>query len=212
MKSFQEKTWTGKFGKKYIERNEDLKEFKKRYLQKFGITKQHINKSFYKFFRKNFKFIEIGCNVGMQLKIIQKDGFKNIYGVDIQQRAISQAKKNLKSNNFFKNISSKTLFPDNTFDVVLTNDVLIHMNKKVLKSTISEIYRISKKYVWCFEYYSKFRKEISYRGQKNLLWKDNFSKYFPKTKFKLIKSKKFKYISKQEKGNIDEMFLMQVIK
>ena len=148
----------------------------------------------------------------MQLKIINKSGFKNLFGIDIQQRAINEARKNLKSNNFFKNKSNKILFPDNSFDVVLTNDVLIHMNKNILKSTIREIYRTSKKFVWCFEYYANSRKEICYRGQKNLLWKDNFSKYFPKSKFKLIKSKKFKYISKNEKGNIDEMFLLQVIK
>lgn len=212
MKTFQEKIWNGKFGKKYIQRNNDNKEFNKRYIKKFGTTKNKINKNFYKYFKKNFKFLEIGCNVGMQLKIINKSGFKNLYGIDIQQRAINEARKNLKSNNFIKNKSNKISFPDNSFDVVLTNDVLIHMNKNILKSTIKEIYRVSKKFVWCFEYYSNSRKEIRYRGQKNLLWKDNFSKYFPKSKFKLIKSKKFKYISKNEKGNIDEMFLLQVIK
>ena len=212
MKTFQEKIWTGKFGKKYIQRNNDDKEFNKRYIEKFGIKKNKINKDFYKYFKKNFKFLKIDCNVGMQLKIINKSGFKNLFGIDIQQRAINEARKNLKSNNFFKNKSNKILFPDNSFDVVLTNDVLIHMNKNILKSTIREIYRTSKKFVWCFEYYANSRKEIRYRGQKNLLWKDNFSKYFPKSKFKLIKSKKFKYISKNEKGNIDEMFLLQVIK
>ena len=78
---------------KNIFKNNDDKEFNKRYIEKFGTTKNKINKDFYKYFKKNFKFLEIGCNVGMQLKIINKSGFKNLFGIDIQQRAINEAEK-----------------------------------------------------------------------------------------------------------------------
>ena len=186
MKTFQHKIWSGTFGKKYISRNRDEKEFNERYIKKFGISKETINKFFYKFFRKNYNFLEIGCNVGMQLKILQKKGYKKISGIDIQRRAVKEAKKNLKIKTIYKLSSDKTFFESNSFDVILTNDVLIHLNKKMLKKTVNEIHRIGKKYVWCFEYYSKKRKEIKYRNYSNLLWKDDFKKYFSKKKFKII--------------------------
>ena len=68
-----------KIWKKIYSKNNDDKEFNKRYIEKFGTTKNKINKDFYKYFKKNFKFLEIGCNVGMQLKIINKSGFKNLW-------------------------------------------------------------------------------------------------------------------------------------
>ena len=45
----------------------------------------------------------------MQLKIINKSGFKNLFGIDIQQRAINEARKNLKSI-IFKNKLIKYYF------------------------------------------------------------------------------------------------------
>ena len=53
---------------------------------------------------------------------------------------------------------------------------------------------------------------LNYRGNSNLMWKDNFKKYFQKKKFKIIKSVKIPYIDPKEKKNVDEMFLLKVIK
>jgi len=71
--------------------------------------------------------------------------------------------------------------------------------------------RLTSKYIWCMEYFSNTRKEIIYRGKKNLLWKDNFKKELLKKRFKLIKSEKMPYSNPSEKGNIDEIFLLKKV-
>ena len=190
----------------------DLKVFEQYYVDNYGISKSEMNKVFCKYFKKNFKFLETGCNVGSQLAIMKKNKFNNLYGIDIQRSAINIGKKKRPFIKFKQGTSDDLKFKDNSFDVTFTNDFLIHLNKNNLSKTINEIYRVTKKYVWCFEYFSKKRKEINYRGNKNILWKDNFKNYFSKDKFKLVKSVKVPYISKQHKGNVDEMFLMKIIK
>jgi len=73
---------------------------------------------------------------------------------------------------------------------------------------MAEIYRVSKKYIWGFEYFSDGYQEIEYRGNKNVLWKANFAQIyldnFPD--LELVKTEKYKYL---EDGNIDLMFLLR---
>ena len=114
--------------------------------------------------------------------------------------------------NFFKASSDNLSFiPNQSFEVVCTTNFLIHLNKKNLSKTIDEMFRISSKYIWCMEYFSETRKEILYRKNKNLLWKDDFKKEILKKKVKLIKSEKIPYVNPDEKGNIDEIFLLKKI-
>ncbi|MDB3987995.1 methyltransferase domain-containing protein [Candidatus Pelagibacter sp.] len=212
--NLQKKKWLSKFGSDYTKRDMklDLNVFEKYYIKNFGITKNQLNKKFYKYFNKDFKFLETGCNVGTQLALMKKNNFINLYGIDIQSGAIKIGKKERPYIKFKQGTSDNLEFKDNNFDVTLTNNFFIHLNKDNLLKTINEIYRVTTKYVWCFEYYSKKRKKLNYRGNTNIMWKDDFKTYFPKKKFKLIKSIKLPYISLEQKNNIDEMFLMEVIK
>lgn len=210
----QQKNWSSTFGNKYTLRNNtnSVEKFNNLYKKQFGYTRTKINKQFIKYFKKDFKFLEIGCNVGFQLDILKKNNFNNLNGVDIQSKALNIGIKKRPYINFFKASSDNLSFlPDKSFDVVFTTNFLIHLNKKNLTKTIKEMIRISSKYVWCMEYFSEKRTEILYRGKKNLLWKDNFKKTILKKKLKLIKSEKIPYINPNEKGNIDEVFLLKKI-
>ena len=216
MKNFnkQQLKWLSSFGKNYTKRTKkiSIKDFEQKYIEKYGITKSKINGKFYKYFKKNDIFFEPGCNIGSQLAILKKEGFNNLYGMDIQGNAINIGKKIRPFIKFKKGTSDKLPFNSNKFDIVMTNDFLIHLKKDNLLKTINEIYRVTKRYVWCFEYYSDRREMLNYRGNSNLMWKDNFKKYFQKKKFKIIKSVKIPYIDPKEKKNVDEMFLLKVIK
>lgn len=212
--NLQKKTWLGKFGSDYTKRDMklNLEVFENYYKKNFGITKSKINSQFYRYFNKNYKFLELGCNIGSQLAILKKKKFKNLYGLDIQKEAIKIGKTKRPYIKFIQGTSDNLKYKNNSFDVAVTNNFLIHLNKQNLKQTINEIYRVTNKYIWCFEYYSDSRKKINYRGNVNIMWKDNFKSYFSKKKFKLIKSIKIPYITKENKNNIDEMFLLKVIK
>ena len=93
--NYQKKTWLGSFGSEYTKRDMklDLKVFEQYYVDNYGISKSEMNKVFCEYFKKNFKFLETGCNVGSQLAIMKKNKFNNLYGIDIQRSAINIGKK-----------------------------------------------------------------------------------------------------------------------
>ena len=50
---------------------------------------------------KNSKILDLGCNVGRHLNFLKKNGYRNLYGVDIGKLAIKNSKK------FFPNLKKK---------------------------------------------------------------------------------------------------------
>ena len=211
-KNSQLKKWVSKFGKEYTLRNnsQKLSDFDNLYKKQFGFTRSFINKKYIKYFKRNSRILEVGCNVGFQLDLLKKEKFKYLSGIEIQKNAIRIGNKKSPYIKFY-NYSSDDLsfFSDESFDVICTTNFLIHLSKKNLMKTINEMSRLTSKYIWCMEYYSVNRKEIIYRGNKNLLWKDNFKKLFLKKNFEVVKSEKIIYTNPKEFGNVDEVFLLR---
>ena len=208
MKTKQEKFWESEFGKGYIKRNnQDNRDFDKIYQKKFGISRSQMNKNFLS--KKRIKnILEVGCNIGNQLSILQKLGFENLYGVEINKTAIEIAKKRTKDINIIHGSAFDLPFKDEHFDLVFTSGVLIHISPRDVKKAMREIHRTSKKYILGFEYFSDKHQKIEYRGNKDHLWKGNFAQMyldlFPD--LKLVKEEKYEY--KDGSGNADSMFLL----
>jgi len=205
----QEKKWKGKFGKEYTLRNlKTLKEIDKLYLENFGITRTKLNREFIGNLNRSIKILEVGANVGIQLAFLQKMGFKNLCGIEINRKAIELSKSFTKNIEIIQGSALDIPFKDNYFDLVFTSGVLIHIAPSDIKKVMGEIYRVSKKYIWGLEYYADKYTEIPYRGKKNLLWKANFPKLYLNLfkDLKLVKEKKLKYLHNE---NIDVMFLLK---
>jgi len=94
--------WKKKFGKDYTTRRnpKNFNEFNKIYLKQFGKTRTTINQKFIKLLTRNLSILEIGSNVGYQLEILYHQGFKDLYGSEIQKNAIEIAKKKRKNIKF----------------------------------------------------------------------------------------------------------------
>ena len=60
----------------------------------------------------------------------------------------------------------------------MTNTVLIHIHPNDLPKMLSEIHRVSRKYIHFHEYYSEPPAEVKYHGNTDLLWKTNFMKLY----------------------------------
>ena len=205
----QMKRWTGKFGNEYVDRNpQTMIEMDNLYVSNYGITRTKLNKEFLDKFNKNVRILEVGCNVGTQLKMLQKRGFEKLYGIELNNHAVELSKKLTKNINIIRGSGFDLPFKDNFFDLIFTSGVLIHINPKDIDKIMKEIYRCSKKFMWGFEYYADKYTEINYRGNKNLLWKANFSKIYLDSfnDLKLLKEKKVKYLNNK---NIDVMFLLK---
>src|SRR6478752_4123051 len=91
----QEKFWNSNFGKEYTERNKwySDEEWDAFYKDTWGTTKLEINDKVLKDLSRDMKILEVGCNYGAQLRGFQRMGFKNLYGVELQEYAVEESKK-----------------------------------------------------------------------------------------------------------------------
>ena len=207
-KTSEMEIWGGEFGKRYTDRNAySFEEFENRYIEKYGINRTALNKEFLDGFNRNIRILEIGANVGYQLLCLQKMGFTELYGIELQNYAIEKSKILTKNIFISKGSIFDIPFKDNFFDLVYTSGVLIHIKPDDLKIAMDEIVRCSKKYIWGFEYFSEEIQEIPYRGHNSLMWKANYPEIFLNYNKDLssIKQKKINY---KNDNNIDIMYLL----
>lgn len=207
-KTKQEKTWSGKFGQDYTDRNTfTLDEMESFYRKTWGYTRTEMNQSFLNGLKIE-KILEVGSNTGNQLLVLQNNGFKNLYGIELMPYAVEVSKKRTEGINLIQGSAFDIPYRDNYFDLVFTSGVLIHISPQDIEKAITEIFRCSKKYIWGFEYFNEEYATVNYRGNEDLLWKTNFAalylKKFPN--LKLIKEQRFKYL---ENDNVDSMFLLE---
>ena len=201
--------WKDKFGKEYTNRNAlALDELERMYENNYGLSRTELNNIFIGKFNRSIKILEVGSNIGNQLLLLQKMGFKNLYSIEINDYAVELSKQRTNNINIIQGSAFDIPFKNKYFDLVFTSGLLIHIAPYDINLVLNEIYRCTKEYIWGFEYYEEKYTEIIYRGKKDLLWKANFSKMYLDlfSDLKLVKEKKLKYLSG---NNIDVMFLLK---
>jgi pseudaminic acid biosynthesis-associated methylase len=205
----QAKKWAGIFGEDYTDRNPVMPgETDRLYDEKlYGISRTEMNEKFIGDLDRSVRILEVGCNVGAQLLILQKMGFSNLYGIEIQDYAVELAKSKAGRINIIRGSVLAIPFKGSFFDLVFTSGVLIHISPDDIRDALKEIRRCASRYIWGFEYYSDEYTEISYRGEKDLLWKADFMRAYLDIfeDLRLLKEEKFKY---KDNDNIDQMFLL----
>jgi len=204
---WQTSIWTGDIGKSYTDRNSHcLDAWEQMYIDKFGITRTEMNSMFLGNLDRGIKILEVGCNLGNQLLILQRMGFENLYGIEIQPYAVELARKRTERINIIRGNAFDIPFKDGFFDLVFTSGVLIHFPMIDLELIMDEIYRCSNKYIWGYEYYNQDFKEIMWRGIANMMWKTDYAKlYMEQFKLSLVREEHFKYLTED---NEDTMFLL----
>lgn len=208
-KTKQMQEWSTHFGKEYTDRNALTYEgMEQLYEKQYGISRTEMNSRFLKELNKDIRILEVGSNIGNQLLCLQKAGFKNLYGIELQSYAVELSKGRTQGINIVEGSAQDIPFKDGFFDFVFTSGVLIHISPDDISSVLDEMYRCTRKYIWSFEYYAKEYTPINYHGHKNLLWKTDFSKLFLSRfgDLELVKEEHFKYA---QNDNVDTMFLIQ---
>lgn len=200
--------WSGKFGSEYTDRNTfTVTELDEMFKAQYGYTRSEMNQDFLG--GKTIEnILEVGCNVGNQLRNLQNLGYTNLYGIELQSYAVEKAKKLANGINIIQGHAFDLPFRDQYFDLVYTSGVLIHISPNDIQTAMKEIYRVSKRYIWGLEYFSENYEEKEYRGNSDAMWKTNFCelylKYFPD--LKVVKESKFKYLENEQ---VDQMFLLE---
>lgn len=177
--TFQAKIWQGEFGQEYTDRNVfGIEELDSLWLRNYGIGRTEITRALLSGIPKSASILEVGCNVGNQLVLLQTQGYTNLTGIEIQSYALKIAESRL-TNVALQQASVLSLpFGNNSFDLVFTSGVLIHIAPEDLPRAISEIYRCTKQYIWGTEYFSKEPTSVPYRGHEELLWKMDYVKLY----------------------------------
>lgn len=201
--------WKGDFGTAYTDRNpQSVEEDDASYVAGYGISRFTMNNDFLADIDRSSTILEVGANLGLQLEHLRRMGFSNLLGIEVNEHAIQQSKHIHPKANIIPGTAFDLPFKDNRFDLVYTSGVLIHIAPKDLPDAMREIYRVSKRYIWGFEYYAPKPTDIEYRGKKGFLWKRDFAalyrELFPD--LKLVRVKRF---IAGAGPNEDQMFLLE---
>lgn len=202
--------WRGEFGQAYTARNllsvEQLDEL---HAKQYGESRRSMNRRFLEQVPRTCRILEVGTNVGNQLECLKEMGFTRVYGIELQFEAASFAAKRLGCARISQGSASQIPFRTATFDLVFTAGVLIHIAPEDLPSVLTEIHRVSRRFIWGMEYFSETCKEIPYREHTDLLWSNDFAQayrgLFPD--LSLVQEEKFPYLSDARK--VDAMFLLK---
>lgn len=206
----QMEEWASNFGSEYTDRNAlSLQEMELLNRERYRISRTEMNSRFIGDLDRHIKVLEVGCNIGNQLLCLQKAGFNNVYGIELQSYAVELSKTRTKGINIIQGSAFDIPFKDCYFDLVFTSGILIHIAPDDIADVLDEIYRCTRQYIWCFEDYSEAYIQIDYRGHADLLWQTNFCKLFLDRfkEMRLVKEEHFKWSDNED--NVDSMFLLE---
>src|SRR5262249_13364531 len=83
----------GPVGQSYTERNDQtVEEMDQLYLSRYGMTRTDMNAESLGELDRSLRILEVGTNIGTQLLCLQRMGFENLYGVELQWYAVEKAK------------------------------------------------------------------------------------------------------------------------
>jgi pseudaminic acid biosynthesis-associated methylase len=201
--------WKGNFGREYTDRNTlDAEDLDLLYRKNYGTTRSEINHSFLREVAKEASILEVGCNTGNQLLALQKLGWSNLAGVELQPYAIENARTRLPSMEIKEGSALELPWANASFDMVFTSGVLIHIAPQDLTLAMNEIHRTSRKYIWGLEYYAAEATGVTYREHDALLWKMDFARRYLELfdDLELVKEQRLPYLDSE---NVDTVFLLK---
>ncbi len=201
--------WQSDFGQKYTDRNpQSLEELESLYRDRYGLSRSDMNQKFLGEIDHSMRILEVGSNIGLQLACLRSMGFESVCGIEIQRYAVERSKQLFENLDVIQGSAFDIPFKDGYFDLVYTSGVLIHIRPDDLPAVLQEIHRVSRRWIWGFEYFNDEPTEIDYRGNSDLLWKRDFARFYLDTLpgLKLIQEQRFKYA---DSDSVDSMYLLE---
>ncbi|MFH0955771.1 MAG: class I SAM-dependent methyltransferase [Candidatus Falkowbacteria bacterium] len=157
------------------------------------------------------KVLDLGCGTGRHVVYLAKKGF-DVYGMDIAEEGISQAKQWLKSGELNANLKIGSIYKrlsykNNFFDAVISTQTIHHQRLENIRKTIHEISRILKKGGFIFITVRK-RKFRAFYPAGTII--EKYGKQ--RVNYKVIAPNTYVPISGDEKGLVHYLFNKKIIK
>lgn len=122
--------------------------------------------------------LECGCNIGRNIEFLSALlPAASISVIEISKPAFDFVIHQYALNQAFNGSIEESNFTD-TFDLVFTMGVLIHIHPDNLLSNMRKMFDYSAKYILMGEYFNRTPVMVEYQGQKNRLFKCDFGKLF----------------------------------
>ena len=208
----QAQVWQGEFGREYTDRNTlDLEEMNRLWSANYGLSRRDVNRLFLRDIPKDASFLEVGCNVGNQLLQLQELGYTNLSAVEVQPYAVEIAQSRLEDVSIRQGSALSLPYESDSFDVVFTSGVLIHIAPQDLPRAMEEIHRCTKTYIWGAEYYAPDVERVNYRGHDGLLWKMDYAKRYLQ-EFKDLEVVREQHLPYLQNQNVDTVFLLRQVR
>lgn len=206
--SDQVEKWATEAGRRYTKRNpqtvaelNDLRE------EQYGTTQTDLFERVLGDVDRDSEILEVGTNVGVQLRCLRELGFQNLYGFDVQEYAITQCREYDPEAGVFVADAANAPVRDEEFDLVFTMGMLITLPPEKVGAVLDEIVRCSNRYLLGLEFYADEYTRIDSDHEEQLYWKADFCNlYRERHDLRLLESEFLEY---QDNDNVDQLFLLE---
>ncbi|OQX64448.1 MAG: methyltransferase [Chloroflexi bacterium] len=93
---------------------------------------------------KDSVILDLCCGTGNQLKLLSKNGFKNLHCLDLSEAMLSVAKKGGHPIKIYAEDATKTSFDDAVFDIVMISFAIHEKDRETQENMIEEAHRLIK--------------------------------------------------------------------
>jgi pseudaminic acid biosynthesis-associated methylase len=164
--------WRGPFGDEYVTRNRlspvdvtNRMAFWERAIKQLYLNSNSMPET----------FLEVGAGQGANLQALDAiyktlDKSTAFYATEVNEKARSVLTDCVPGITIITDLSKSVSIAD----CVFTMGVLIHIHPGHIARVMGDIYRASKKWIICAEYFSPTTRSISYHGEADALWADDF--------------------------------------
>ncbi len=167
--------WRSNFGWQYASRNNNqiTPEDQRRLVKDWGRILTHAVTP------SPESVLEVGCSIGRNLLAL-RNLIPRIHGIDPNTKAVQSAAEMLADSGVVVQEANAFDLPfdDQSFDLVFTSGVLIHIDPDDLSRATDEIMRVSNHYIVCIEYFSHKPEQIPYHGREGYLFKRDFGRFY----------------------------------
>ena len=168
--SSQEQFWATTYAKDYIKKNQEFDH---------NLGAEAWRKILANVDGEINTFLECGCNIGRNIEQINRilpNAEPSI--IEISEPAFNFVCSRYKFAHAFNGAILESFFDNNSFDLVFTMGVLIHINPDQLLAHMEKMFRYSSKYILMGEYFNRTPISIEYQGEKDKLFKRDWGKLF----------------------------------
>lgn len=164
------RAWSGEFGDRYTERNTASADAVRGRARVWAEVLSRLEGD------APGSAIEVGPNLGINLRAIPAVSGMELWALEPNASARAKIVEDgvLPAERVFEGFGHAIPMADKAVDLAFTTGVLIHVDPSLLETTMREIHRVAAKYVFCAEYFSPKPEAVPYRGETDLLFKNDF--------------------------------------